>query len=66
MYLGWTSLKFASLAGHHGVVRFLVENGADINAKDILGNIFIAHDLMIYLSICQFICLTINKSNMLK
>ena len=34
MYLGVTSLMWASKFGHLGVVRVLLENKADVNAKD--------------------------------
>ncbi len=35
--LGWTSLMLASRYGHLNVVKYLAENGANINAKATFG-----------------------------
>ena len=35
---GWTALILASTEGHCDVVKALLENGADVNAKDVVNN----------------------------
>ena len=35
---GWTALMLAATEGHCDVVKALVENGADVNAKDVISN----------------------------
>ena len=39
IYLGYTSLMYASKYGHLDVVRFLVDSGADVHVKDINGKL---------------------------
>ncbi len=41
IFKGWTLLIKAALYGHHDIVEFLVNKGADVNVKSDTGKFFI-------------------------
>lgn len=45
---GWTALHLAARDGHSDIVRFLLENGAEVDARDIFGNTPLGKAVMNY------------------